>query len=38
MSIVDPLFIGIVLTATSLGIVIPVLKDAAELDTQFGTS
>jgi Kef-type K+ transport system membrane component KefB len=34
--IVDPLFIGIVLTATSLGIVIPVLKDAAQLHTQFG--
>ena len=34
--IVDPLFIGIVLTATSLGIVIPVLKDAAQLDTGFG--
>lgn len=34
--IVDPLFIGIVLTATSLGIVIPVLKDAAQLSTGFG--
>jgi Kef-type K+ transport system membrane component KefB len=34
--IVDPLFIGIVLTATSLGIVIPVLKDAAQLNTAFG--
>ncbi|MCJ7439463.1 MAG: cation:proton antiporter [Acidimicrobiia bacterium] len=34
--IADPLFIGIVLTATSLGIVIPVLKDAAQLDTGFG--
>ena len=34
--IVDPLFIGIVLTATSLGIVIPVLKDAAQLNTGFG--
>lgn len=34
--IVDPLFIGIVLTATSLGIIIPVLKDAGQLDTTFG--
>jgi Kef-type K+ transport system membrane component KefB len=34
--IVDPLFIAIILTATSLGIVIPVLKDAGQLDTEFG--
>jgi Kef-type K+ transport system membrane component KefB len=34
--IVDPLFVGIILTATSLGIVLPVLKDAAVLDTEFG--
>lgn len=32
----DALFMGIVLTATSLGIVLPVLKDTAELDTKFG--
>src|SRR5215471_3717077 len=32
----SPLLIGIVLSATSLGIVIPVLKDAGQLTTQFG--
>jgi Kef-type K+ transport system membrane component KefB len=32
----SPLFIGIVLSATSLGIVIPVLKDAGQLETAFG--
>ena len=32
----SPLLIGIALSATSLGIVIPVLKDARELDTAFG--
>jgi Kef-type K+ transport system membrane component KefB len=32
----SPLLIGIVLSATSLGIVIPVLKDAGQVDTPFG--
>jgi Kef-type K+ transport system membrane component KefB len=32
----SPLLIGIVLSATSLGIVIPVLKDAGQLATRFG--
>jgi Kef-type K+ transport system membrane component KefB len=32
----SPLLIGIALSATSLGIVIPVLKDARQLSTQFG--
>src|SRR5262245_9935274 len=32
----SPLLIGIALSATSLGIVIPVLKDADQIDTQFG--
>ena len=32
----SPLLIGIALSATSLGIVIPVLKDARELNTAFG--
>jgi Kef-type K+ transport system membrane component KefB len=32
----SPLLIGIALSATSLGIVIPILKDARELDTAFG--
>jgi Kef-type K+ transport system membrane component KefB len=32
----SPLLIGIVLSATSLGIVIPVLKDAGQLGTPFG--
>jgi Kef-type K+ transport system membrane component KefB len=32
----SPLLIGIVLSATSLGIVIPVLKDAGQLATPFG--
>jgi Kef-type K+ transport system membrane component KefB len=31
-----PLFVAIVLTATSLGIVVPVLKDSAEIDSSFG--
>jgi len=31
-----PLLIGIMLSATSLGVVIPVLKDAGEASTQFG--
>jgi len=32
----SPLLIGIVLSATSLGIVIPILKDAGEVSTSFG--
>jgi Kef-type K+ transport system membrane component KefB len=32
----SPLFVAIVLSATSLGIVIPVLKDAGQVSTQFG--
>jgi Kef-type K+ transport system membrane component KefB len=32
----SPLFVGIALSATSLGIVIPVLKDAGEIATPFG--
>jgi Kef-type K+ transport system membrane component KefB len=32
----SPLLIGIALSATSLGIVIPVLKDAGQVDTAFG--
>jgi Kef-type K+ transport system membrane component KefB len=32
----SPLLIGIALSATSLGIVVPVLKDAGEVDTPFG--
>jgi Kef-type K+ transport system membrane component KefB len=32
----SPLLVGIALSATSLGIVIPVLKDADEVDTPFG--
>ncbi len=31
-----PLFIAIVLTATSLGVVVPVLKDAGEISSTFG--
>ena len=31
-----PLFVAIVLTATSLGIVVPVLKDSNEISSQFG--
>lgn len=31
-----PLFVAIVLTATSLGIVVPILKDAGEISTPFG--
>ena len=31
-----PLFIAIVLTATSLGIIVPILKDAGEIATPFG--
>jgi Kef-type K+ transport system membrane component KefB len=32
----SPLLVGIALSATSLGIVIPVLKDAGQVDTPFG--
>jgi Kef-type K+ transport system membrane component KefB len=32
----SPLLVGILLSATSLGIVIPVLKDAGQVDTPFG--
>jgi Kef-type K+ transport system membrane component KefB len=32
----SPLLVGIVLSATSLGIVIPVLKDAGQISTPFG--
>jgi Kef-type K+ transport system membrane component KefB len=31
-----PLLVAIILTATSLGVVVPVLKDAGEVDSQFG--
>lgn len=32
----SPVFVAIALSATSLGVVIPVLKDSAQLDTPFG--
>jgi Kef-type K+ transport system membrane component KefB len=32
----DPLLIAIILVATSLGVLVPVLKDAGEMDTEFG--
>lgn len=32
----EPLFIAIVLSATSLGVLVPVLKDAGEIDSKFG--
>jgi Kef-type K+ transport system membrane component KefB len=31
-----PLLVAIILTATSLGVIIPVLKDAGQVDTDFG--
>ena len=31
-----PLLVGIILTATSLGVVVPVLKDAGEIEGSFG--
>jgi Kef-type K+ transport system membrane component KefB len=34
--IIDPLFVTIVLSATALGIVMPVLKDSHQVDTHFG--
>ena len=35
--IVNPLLIAIILSSTSLGIVVPVLKDAGRLDSRLGT-
>ena len=35
--VIDPLFVAIVLSSTSLGIVCPVLKDAGVLETRMGT-
>jgi Kef-type K+ transport system membrane component KefB len=32
----DPLLVAIILTATSLGVVIPVLKDAGQVESDFG--
>ncbi len=32
----SPLLVGVILSATSLGIILPVLKDAGQLDTPFG--
>jgi len=32
----DPLLLAIILAATSLGVIVPVLKDAGEIDTDFG--
>jgi Kef-type K+ transport system membrane component KefB len=34
--IIDPVFVAIVLSATSLGIVLPILKDADQADTPLG--
>ena len=34
--VTDPLFVAIVLSATSLGIVVPVLKDTGEVGSMFG--
>lgn len=34
--VLSPLFIAIVLVATALGVVVPVLKDAGESDSSFG--
>ena len=34
--VTDPLFVAIVLSATSLGIVVPVLKDTGEVQSMFG--
>jgi Kef-type K+ transport system membrane component KefB len=31
-----PLLVAVILSATSLGVIIPVLKDAGEIDSQFG--
>jgi len=35
--IIDPLLLAVILSATSLGIVVPVLKDAGIMDTHAGT-
>ncbi len=35
--VIDPLFVAIILSSTSLGIVVPVLKDAGVLETRAGT-
>jgi len=35
--VIDPLFVAIVLSSTSLGIVVPVLKDTGVLDSRAGT-
>jgi len=32
----DPLLLAIILVATSLGVLVPVLKDAGEIETEFG--
>jgi len=32
----SPLLVAIILTATSLGVIVPVLKDAGEIDSSFG--
>lgn len=32
----DPLLVAIILSATALGVVVPVLKDAGEIDSEFG--
>ncbi|MBV8159999.1 MAG: cation:proton antiporter [Acidimicrobiia bacterium] len=32
----DPLFVAVILVATSLGVLVPVLKDTGEIDTEFG--
>lgn len=32
----NPLFVGIVLASTSLGLVVPVIRDAGEIETEFG--
>jgi Kef-type K+ transport system membrane component KefB len=34
--VTDPLFVAIVLSATSLGIIVPVLKDTGEVQSMFG--
>ncbi len=34
--VASPLLVGVILSATSLGIILPVLKDAGQLDTPFG--
>lgn len=34
----NPLFVAIVLASTSLGLIVPVIRDAGEIDTEFGQS